>query len=372
MLLLLLSIFTVYSQEIFVELPELYLNVKVDDKNIIITEDGSNYDKETLKKSGIDLDNTIKEIQNKSLCMEYKHIDDDFTIYVSSNENSMTKSVFDYKLLKENKLSEYRKDRMPKSKNETESHYIGEINRTQALFFIYEYFGNSQSLQAVSTKNGITLYIGYYTNSGNISDNDIETLENFINNLEFTAELEKPLFNFAFDLTSLRYIVVRIIPYLFLCILVWLSRRESYKIIDKQTSLSNFTVCPPLFYKWVGIAMCLFFMIIFFLAYNQGGNAADIKSLSFIWVLFIICFLLTVYAVTIKIAVSENEIFYTNFFGKTRKYTFDEITNVKTTRNEFVLYSGKKRLFSVSLNFLCSDYLIKRLKIEYMYSVRKL
>ncbi len=153
------------------------------------------------------------------------------------------------------------------------------------------------------------------------------------------------------------FMVGLLMPTIFGLIKINNQKRES-KMNDK-----DFVICLSI--KW-SLLMIIFsvFLAIVLIALNlfESSNLAA----NIICPIFISFFLFGGFAcVRKKIIIKDNDIFVTHIFGKTKKYTFDEIKKIKENSwsNGTISYSvyGKKKLFSITDSLIGYNLFLKNI-----------
>lgn len=164
----------------------------------------------------------------------------------------------------------------------------------------------------------------------------------------------------------MKYICFAIIPFMvgLLTPTIFGLIRISNKKKESKMNDKDFVICLSI--KWsllmivfsVSLAMVLIVLNLF----ESSNLVANI-----ICPCLILFFLFGGYAcIREKIVIKDNNIFVTHIFGKTKKYTFDEIKKLKENiwSNGMISYSvyGKKKLFSITNLLIGYDLFLKNIK----------
>lgn len=107
----------------------------------------------------------------------------------------------------------------------------------------------------------------------------------------------------------------------------------------------------------------IFFTIIFlinvltYLNICVLGTGIDASTVIFFGV-FLAFYAITFSGVVIwRIVVDDDEIIYRNYYGKTKRYTFNELSEIKELKNrKIIVYSGGKKIFAIDNNLPMGAY----------------
>lgn len=143
-----------------------------------------------------------------------------------------------------------------------------------------------------------------------------------------------------------------------------LGKRDGYKA-DKMSLNSGYYIIEyskPL--KIIISVGFLFFLAIFivnvitYLGICVLGTGIDAGTVIFFGLFVLLCTATFSGVVIWRIVIDGNEIIYRNYIGRTRRYTFEEISEIKELKNhKLIAYSNGKRIFSIDNNLPMGAYL---------------
>ena len=119
------------------------------------------------------------------------------------------------------------------------------------------------------------------------------------------------------------------------------THRNNY--LNKNTEY-QYVMTMPGYMKWLAIGFIIFWGVIEVLAMN-GGAYMDV--LIFFAAMLLMCVVILLYSLNWSIKVRGEEIYYTSFLGRSKKYSFKDITKVKYLGNEMLVFSGWKLMFTI-------------------------
>lgn len=122
-----------------------------------------------------------------------------------------------------------------------------------------------------------------------------------------------------------------------------------------QSVTDNFYIIecgkPLKIIMWIALIFFLWLFLVNILTYFNIcvlGTGIDLGTVIFFGIVLI--FYLFVFSVVVmwRVIVDGNELIYRNYFGKTKRYTFDEIEEIRELKNkDIVVYSNGKKIFTV-------------------------
>ena len=118
---------------------------------------------------------------------------------------------------------------------------------------------------------------------------------------------------------------------------------DNFYFIEFGKPLKIVMFIGVLFFGWLLVVNVLTYLDICVL-----GSGVDLSTVIIYSVIF--CFYMFMFSVVVmwRVIVDDNEIFYRNYFVITKRYTFDEIDEVKETKNEDIhVYSKGKKIFYI-------------------------
>lgn len=140
---------------------------------------------------------------------------------------------------------------------------------------------------------------------------------------------------------------------------VQLGKKDPYKKGKRQESLDdNYYIIQYSKMLKVIISIGLLFFIIVFLVniltylnicvLGMGIDAGTV----FFFGLFLMFYVATFSGIVIwRVVVDDDEIIYRNYYGKTKRYTFNEISEVKELKNhKIIVYSKGRKIFAIDNN----------------------
>lgn len=144
-----------------------------------------------------------------------------------------------------------------------------------------------------------------------------------------------------------------------------LGKKDPYRKGKRQEPLADhyYVIQYGKMLKYIIAIGLLFFMIMFlvniltYLNICVLGTGIDKSTVLFLG-LFLMFYAATFSGVVIwRIVVDDEEIIYRNYYGKTKRYTFNEISEIKELENnEIIVYSRGKKIFSINNNLPSAMY----------------
>lgn len=137
---------------------------------------------------------------------------------------------------------------------------------------------------------------------------------------------------------------------------VTLGKKDPYKNAKRPKSLDdNFCIIQYSKMLKIIISIGLIFFIMLFLVNILTyldicilGTGIDAGTVVFFGI-FVMFYVFAFSGVVVwRVIIDDNEIIYRNYYGKTKRYTFNEISEIKELRNhKIIVYSNGKKIFSI-------------------------
>lgn len=171
-------------------LPELKMNISVDDSFAVITRDTEKNDP-AFEAADLDYDSTMKNFLDSGIYLEGISADGGYILTVSMNEDTNSQAVVSYGRLSGDEMESLRSGFL------TNSIYTGaQVTDVNGNIYIALPFVQTRGdvtlygMQYNTVENGMNINITLYTALAPLGDNTIWIIEDAVNSIEFTERTE--------------------------------------------------------------------------------------------------------------------------------------------------------------------------------------